>query len=73
MLYGIDENAAFNLLKWLSQESNVKLRLVAEQVAEDFCAVSERAIPSRSVFDRLLLSAPGRVSGAPDDSADASA
>src|ERR1700741_2649468 len=36
LIYGINENAAFNLLKWLSQEANVKLRPLAEQIADDF-------------------------------------
>ena len=36
LIYSIDDNAAFNLLKWLSQEANVKLRLLAEQISEDF-------------------------------------
>ena len=54
LVYGIDDGAAFILLKGLSQECNVKLRLLAEQIAEDFCAVSPQNIPSRSVFDQLL-------------------
>jgi len=28
LIYGVDDDAAFNLLKWLSHEANVKLRLV---------------------------------------------
>lgn len=34
LIYGIDDNAAFNLLKWLSQEANIKLRLLAEQISD---------------------------------------
>lgn len=66
LVYGIDEVAAFNLLKGLSQESNVKLRLLVEQIAEDFCAVSRHAIASRGVFDELLLTAHTRASVAPE-------
>ena len=55
LVYGIDEVAAFNLIKGLSQESNIKLRLLVEQIAEDFCAVSRHAIASRALFDQLLL------------------
>jgi hypothetical protein len=29
-VYGIDKNTAFHLLKWRSQQSNVKLRALAE-------------------------------------------
>ena len=36
LIYGIGESAAFDLLRWLSQETNVKLRPLAEQIAEDF-------------------------------------
>lgn len=31
MTYGIDEDSAFELLRWRSQETNTKLRLLAEQ------------------------------------------
>jgi PAS domain S-box-containing protein len=61
LVYGLDPAAAFDLLKWRSQESNVKLRLLAEQVVEDFCAVRDQAIGSRSAFDHVLLTADARV------------
>lgn len=61
LIYGIDADAAFGLLKWRSQESNVKLRLLAQQVAADFCGASRDSIPSRSVFDHLLLTAHERA------------
>ncbi len=61
LVYGIDEDAAFNLLKWLSQESNVKLRLLAEQVAEDFRS-ARQGITAPPEFDQLLLTAHARVS-----------
>lgn len=63
LVYGIDEVAAFNLLKGLSQGSNLKLRLLAEQIADDFRGVSEQAISSRSEFDQLLLTAHVRACG----------
>ncbi|ORW06521.1 PAS and ANTAR domain-containing protein [Mycobacterium kyorinense] len=69
LVYGIDADAAFGLLKWRSQESNVKLRLLAQQVAADFCAASRDGIPSRSVFDHLLLTAHERVGGSPEEPA----
>jgi hypothetical protein len=61
LVYGLDPAAAFDLLKWRSQESNVKLRLLAERVVEDFCAVRDKAIGSRSAFDHALLTADARV------------
>ncbi len=60
LTYGIDEDDAFNLLKWLSQEANVKLRLLAEQISEDFRSSGPAFIP-QSEFDQLLLSARSRV------------
>ncbi|MGO9158054.1 PAS and ANTAR domain-containing protein [Mycobacterium sp.] len=67
LIYGIDEDDAFNLLKWLSQEANVKLRLLAEQISEDFRSSGTAFIP-QSEFDQLLLSARSRV-GRSDGSA----
>jgi hypothetical protein len=40
MVYGIDELTAFELLKWRSQEANIKLRVLAEQIATDFRELS---------------------------------
>ena len=34
-IYGIGPDAAFDLLRWRSQEANVKLRVLAEQVLAD--------------------------------------
>ena len=67
LIYGIDEDDAFDLLKWLSQEANVKLRLLAEQISEDFRSSGPAFIP-QSEFDQLLLSARSRV-GRSDGSA----
>lgn len=62
LVYGIDGDAAFDLLKWLSQESNVKLRPLAEQIAEDFRA-ARHAIAAQPEFDQLLLTAHARLPG----------
>lgn len=62
LVYDIDGDAAFKLLKWLSQESNIKLRPLAEQITEDFRAV-RHAITAQPEFDQLLLTAHTRVSG----------
>ncbi|MGA5542132.1 PAS and ANTAR domain-containing protein [Mycobacterium sp. NPDC051198] len=62
LIYRLDEDAAFELLKWRSQETNTKLRLLAEQLAQDFLALDySETLPSRVVFDRLLLTAHQRV------------
>lgn len=59
LVYRISDDAAFNLLKWLSQEANVKLRLLAEQIIEDFPAAG---LPlNTQEFDHLLLTAHQRI------------
>lgn len=60
LVYNIDEEAAFNLLRWLSQEANIKLRPLAEQISADFRGAGP-ALGSRSEFDHLLLTAHRRV------------
>jgi hypothetical protein len=62
LIYGMDEAAAFELLKWRSQETNVKLRLLAAQVAADFLALTgSDEFPPRSGYDKLLLTAHLRI------------
>ncbi len=58
-VYQIEADAAFDLLRWRSQETNVKLRALAEQLLVDVRTTprDEDAIPSRLAFDRLLLTA----------------
>lgn len=62
LLYRINADAAFELLKWRSQETNTKLRLLAEQLAQDFLDLDYTEVfPNRVVFDRLLLTTHLRV------------
>ena len=62
MVYRIDADAAFDLLKWRSQAANIKLRALAEQLLADFRALNYvDTLPSRPVFDQLLLTAHNRV------------
>lgn len=62
MVYGIDAQTAFELLRWRSQQANVKLRLLAEQLIADFTALGGENLPPRSAYDNLLLTAHDRVS-----------
>ena len=55
VVYGVDADAAFELLRWQSQNHNVKLRLVAEQIAKDFRGAAHQRSVDRSVYDNLLL------------------
>jgi PAS domain S-box-containing protein len=61
LVYDIGDQAAFSLLKWLSQENNVKLRLIAEQIVSDFRAAASENAASRATLDQLLLTAHLRV------------
>ena len=46
-IYGIDGDAAFDLLKWRSQETHDQLRPLAEQIVSDFSAVAhDEALPA---------------------------
>jgi hypothetical protein len=65
LVYRVDADAAFELLKWRSQEANVKLRILAEQVLADFAGLTyEETLPARATFDHLLLTAHQRVDAA---------
>ena len=65
VVYGIDDEAAFELLRWRSQEANVKLRLLAERVVTDFVNLTQNEkAPPRSSYDNLLLTADRRIEDA---------
>jgi fructose-specific component phosphotransferase system IIB-like protein len=58
LIYRINADSAFELLKWRSQETNTKLRVLAEQIAKDFLELKyDEVLPDRAVYDRLLLTA----------------
>ena len=62
IVYGIDAEAAFDLLRWRSQEGNIKLRVLSERVVADFLHLTQTVTaPGRSAFDNLLLTADQRI------------
>ncbi len=62
VVYGVDADAAFELLRWRAQDANVKLRLLAEQIVEDFVTLAQREqTPTRSAYDNVLLTADRRI------------
>jgi hypothetical protein len=63
LVYGLDEDAAFDLMRWRSQSGNVKLRRLAEIVVESFRDARDQAITSRSAFDHALLSGDAAQNG----------
>jgi PAS domain S-box-containing protein len=57
-VYRIDSTAAFELLKWRSQETNTKLRTLAEQLLADVHTLKQNdPCPDRATVDQLLLTA----------------
>ena len=61
-VYRIDERQAWELLKWRSQETNVKLRALAVQLTADILALDYgENLPGRSSLDRLFMTAHLRV------------
>ncbi|VEG58462.1 putative PAS/PAC sensor protein [Mycolicibacterium aurum] len=67
LIYRIDADSAFELLRWRSQETNVKLRALAEQLVVDYAAlVYDDVLPPRATFDHLLLTAHQRADRSAD-------
>jgi PAS domain S-box-containing protein len=62
LIYGIDAASAFDLLRWRSQHTNVKLRALAEQILSDFLALDPERRPPRPIYDQLLITAHERIS-----------
>ena len=61
-VYGIDADGAFEVLRGLSQQHNVKVRLLAERIAGDLTTAARQRPPvNQEAFDELILTAPGRI------------
>lgn len=62
-IYNMTAEQAFELLTWVSQKHNVKVRRLAERLVADFSAVGhDGQMPPRSVYDNLLMTAHQRLS-----------
>jgi hypothetical protein len=67
LIYRVDADTAFELLRWRSQETNVKLRVLAEKLLHDYSElVYDEVLPPRATFDHLLLTAHQRIDAAGD-------
>jgi len=63
LVYGIDADGAFELLRLRSQHSNVKLRLLAEQIVADLTRASQQhPLGDRRTYDDLVRTAHVRMS-----------
>ena len=62
LVYGVDEDGAFEMLRRRSQSTNTKLRTLAEQLVADYRSLCNgEALPSRSVYDKALMSVHERI------------
>ena len=61
-VYGVNADEAFDLLRTQSQQHNVKLRLIAEQIRKDLVELARTKGPARRLaFDGILFSAHRRI------------
>lgn len=60
LVYGIPADRAFDVLTWCSQQTNTRLRTIAEQLVTGFVEC-EPAADLRTRFDHLLLTAHQRT------------
>ncbi|MGN5237132.1 PAS and ANTAR domain-containing protein [Rhodococcus sp. SJ-3] len=60
-VYAISAQRAFEVLAWRSQETNIKLRALAEQLVREVTSGSATEAISRSTFDHLLMTLHQRV------------
>ncbi|MFI5536383.1 ANTAR domain-containing protein [Nocardia sp. NPDC051900] len=60
-VYGVNADQAFRVLRWRSQETNIKIRALAEQLVADVVAMGGALVQQRTRFDHLLLTLHHRV------------
>jgi hypothetical protein len=73
LLYGVDDQAAFNILRRQSQHTNVKLRALAGQLVFDYRALSNgEVLKPRSVYEKTLITVHKRITRDRSDSPAAS-
>lgn len=67
-VYGIDADEAFTVLRTQSQDHNIKLRLIAEQVVKDMVELArDTKDPARMrAFDGVMLTAHQRIASVAD-------
>ncbi|MFJ4657063.1 PAS and ANTAR domain-containing protein [Nocardia sp. NPDC088792] len=63
LVYGISADQAFRVLTWRSQETNTKLRALAEQLVEELGSFADSTASLRTRFDHLLLTVHERIDG----------
>lgn len=64
-VYRVSAQQAFRVLQWRSQETNVKLRALAQQLLDEMATLPAPAAAMQGQFDHLLLTVHERVSPEP--------
>jgi ANTAR domain/PAS fold len=64
--YRVSADQAFGLLRWRSQETNTKLRALANQLIAEIASLPPPSAELQSAFDHLLLTVQERIEGEPD-------
>ena len=68
LIYGYDAPHAFELLHWQSQHANITLHRLAEQITADFTAlIDDETLPTRTMYDQLLLNIHTRTTPNPEE------
>jgi hypothetical protein len=65
-IYRVSADQAFGVLRWRSQETNVKLRVLATQLLAELPSLPPPAAAVQSAFDHILLTVHERVPADPD-------
>ncbi len=61
LVYGISAEQAFRVLQWRSQETNTKLRALADQITAEVATMNSSSPEQRTLFDHLLLTVHERI------------
>jgi hypothetical protein len=65
-IYRVNADQAFGVLRWRSQETNTKLRALANQLIAEIATLPPPSAEVQSAFDHLLLTVQERIEGEPD-------
>jgi hypothetical protein len=60
-VYRVSPDQAFRVLQWRSQETNVKLRVLAKQLVDEVANMAPMSAAVQSQFDHLLLTVHERI------------
>src|SRR5437588_5266164 len=63
-IYRVSPEQAFGVLRWRSQETNTKLRSLAQQLIAEMSVQPPPSADAQAAFDHLLLTVHQRVAGA---------